>query len=247
MKRDDLLRRKRFHSEIEAMQRLDGDGAVRVFDVNIKANPPFYVMEYLKLGDFRKFLAKRTTTTASALDMFLSVCECVAKCHAANITHRDLKPENILFRGVDDPILSDFGICKIDDLPLGTTVFEMRRRGTPLYMAPEQLKDNLVQSKPADVFALGTILQADIGDRIRDAALKDQIADISHKCREFVPERRAKIEDLKHSVQRIRGDVQQRLDKRPGLHRLGMMVNALRQRVGKIDHSLLMEEAEETL
>jgi len=52
------------------------------------------------------------------------------------IIHRDIKPENILFK--DGRLkLADFGFC----MPLKRGKFTRTRVGSPIYMAPEILRD----------------------------------------------------------------------------------------------------------
>lgn len=136
----DSITRKRVPAEIEAMKRLEGKLSVKIYEANPAATPLYYVMELVRWGDFRSLLERRISVPR-LLSIFHGICRCVADCHALDITHRDIKPENILFRSPNRPILGDFGICKLGAAVLGTTRVEMEKRGTPLYMAPEQLRD----------------------------------------------------------------------------------------------------------
>lgn len=69
--------------------------------------------------------------------------------------HRDLKPENILLKDMSDNFdlkLADFGLA-------ATTLQEpqIKRCGTPGYVAPEIL-DDLKYDQKVDVFSAGVIL-----------------------------------------------------------------------------------------
>lgn len=106
------------------MGRLDGKCAVKIFEANSTANPPYYVMEFVRWGDFRSVLHRRISVSR-LLSMLQSICECVAECHVLDITHRDIKPGNILFRSPNNPISADFGICKLGATALDTIRMEM--------------------------------------------------------------------------------------------------------------------------
>ncbi|MGE0709496.1 MAG: tetratricopeptide repeat protein [Planctomycetota bacterium] len=87
------------------------------------------------------------------------VARAVAHAHAHDVVHRDLKPQNVLLRPEDAPCVLDFGLAKdvgSDSLDLTDTG---QVRGTPLYMAPEQLQPERVPVGPlTDVYGLGATL-----------------------------------------------------------------------------------------
>jgi NIMA (never in mitosis gene a)-related kinase len=76
-------------------------------------------------------------------------------CHKQRIIHRDLKPDNIIITS-DEHIIKiiDFGVSRLlsSDLSMAASY-----AGTPLYMAPELVK-NEKYSFPADVWSTGVIL-----------------------------------------------------------------------------------------
>jgi len=237
----DRITRKRLKSEIEAMRELRGICAVEIYHADTDAQRPYYVMEYIELGDFRSRLGK-TLSSLTLLSLYLKICRCVQACHAHGITHRDLKPENVLFRGLQTPILADFGICKIGDRDLGTMRTEMEKRGTPLYMAPEQLHDHLVQSKPADIYALGIMLFFDIYNGIRNEDCKDQIRQLSDRCTSNDPESRPSIADVISEINRIAERIRQLSNYRPAIGRLIALAEAALSRIPHQKRALLGAE-----
>jgi serine/threonine protein kinase len=96
---------------------------------------------------------------AEVVQLGLSIAGALASAHEAGVVHRDLKPENILI--VDDaacPVrVIDWGIAQAartceERLTLDGTI-----TGTPHYMAPEQIRGELVDGK-CDVYSLGILL-----------------------------------------------------------------------------------------
>lgn len=82
------------------------------------------------------------------------VARALEACHAQGIVHRDVKPSNVLSDGRGIYKLGDFGIARVVDE--GTTS-ELSRRGTPAYMAPEEVRGEGYGSS-VDLYALGVML-----------------------------------------------------------------------------------------
>ncbi|HWN69001.1 MAG TPA: AAA family ATPase, partial [Haliangium sp.] len=85
------------------------------------------------------------------------------------VIHRDIKPSNVLFREDGSIAIIDFGLARIigqpddddDDDGASASLEPTRtgeRRGTPMYMAPEQWLSRGPFDQRTDVYALGVIL-----------------------------------------------------------------------------------------
>src|SRR5258708_29713522 len=78
------------------------------------------------------------------------------------VVHRDVSPQN-LFVTVDGVVkVIDFGIAKVQDASIRTSTGAMK--GTYAYMAPEQLRGELVDRR-TDVFALGVVMWGTLAQR----------------------------------------------------------------------------------
>jgi serine/threonine-protein kinase len=73
-----------------------------------------------------------------------------------NLIHRDLKPANIMVSAQGDVKIMDFGIAKADSNLYKTTAGDVVK-GTPVYMSPEQVKNERLDLR-SDLFAIGSVL-----------------------------------------------------------------------------------------
>lgn len=77
--------------------------------------------------------------------------------HENLIVHRDIKLENILLDGHGHIKIADFGVSrKIDHM--NEILFE--QCGTPIYIAPEIVREHGYQGAPVDVWSSGVCLWA---------------------------------------------------------------------------------------
>ena len=150
--------RRRFAVEARAAGRLSHSGIVTIFDVGEEAETrtPYLVMEYVEgrsldnvLSEERKQLPLNTS-----LRLAQELAEALHYAHEQGVVHRDIKPANILITRDGHAKIADFGIAKLNQAQL-TVPGEVL--GTPAYMAPEQLKDEVVDGR-SDLFSLGVIL-----------------------------------------------------------------------------------------
>jgi hypothetical protein len=93
------------------------------------------------------------------LQIFRSLCETLAVIHGEGLVHRDLKPENIILGLDSQPTIVDFGLIAHFGARRARESIEgeYQLAGTPGYMAPEQILQELVDAR-ADLYALGCML-----------------------------------------------------------------------------------------
>ena len=84
--------------------------------------------------------------------LLVQVAAAVSHAHGRGFLHLDLKPGNILVTAEGQPKVLDFGLARAVDSGAGPIA------GTPAYMAPEQVRGEVLDVR-ADVFALGQVLK----------------------------------------------------------------------------------------
>ena len=122
-------------------------------------------MDYMKNGSLRTILNKENDNLADAdwnptkkYICLLGISNAMKYLHKKGILHRDLKPENILIDENYYPKVCDFGLSRFLVESLSDNLINLTADlGTPLYMAPELLKDEEWYGKGVDVYAFALI------------------------------------------------------------------------------------------
>lgn len=98
------------------------------------------------------------TTLRRILLILRQIGETLEFVHAQGVVHCDLKPGNILLRGDASPVLVDFGLTSLARDERGRDRVDRTGAivGTPEYMAPEQIRRELLDAR-ADLYALGCV------------------------------------------------------------------------------------------
>lgn len=156
---------ERMLREARATMRLRSEHVARVLDVGLHpSSGPYLVLEYLVGSDLSQVLARLGSLPLDvALDYVLQACEALAEAHRYRIIHRDIKPANLFL--CDNPDGSalikviDFGLAKQLSAEANTTLTRSGTvLGSPLFMAPEQMRGTTEVDARADTWALGATL-----------------------------------------------------------------------------------------
>ncbi|MFT5359508.1 MAG: serine/threonine protein kinase [Polyangiales bacterium] len=152
---------RRLAREAQAAGALNHPNIVQVNDVHIDANGvSFLVMELLQGQSLEAIAEEGLMEPSRVVRMIRQVLDALQCAHQANIVHRDLKPANLFVTetGTLGEVVKvlDFGVAKLEArytqlTEAGNIV------GTPLYMAPEQIRGGIV-SGATDLWSVGVVL-----------------------------------------------------------------------------------------
>lgn len=147
--------RERFLKEARALASVSNDHVVTVHTVGEHDGLPFIVMELLAGETLDARMRRGPLAVIQVLKFGREVAHGLAAAHAAGVVHRDVKPDNVVVEAVHDrATLIDFGLAhtgRVGQAGSRQTV------GTPLYMAPEQVRGQPVDAR-TDLFSFGVML-----------------------------------------------------------------------------------------
>ncbi|XP_044025462.1 serine/threonine-protein kinase Sgk1 isoform X2 [Siniperca chuatsi] len=119
------------------------------------ADKLYFILDYINGGElFYHLQRERCFLEPRARFYAAEIASALGYLHSLNIVYRDLKPENILLDSQGHIILTDFGLCKENIEPNGTTSTFC---GTPEYLAPEVLHKQ-PYDRTVDWWCLGAVL-----------------------------------------------------------------------------------------
>jgi len=178
--------KEQFLREARLTARLQHPNIVSVYDQGVDSKgEPFFAMEYMR-GDTLKEIIERIDVgddeyrmrfpRSRLMELFVKICDALAYAHSLGVVHLDVKPANINVGPFGEVLLCDWGLARIlqpdqgdcsdlsttedapdinllNDLNLGGLT-----KGTPGFMAPEQVESLESVSVRSDVYAIGALL-----------------------------------------------------------------------------------------
>ena len=157
--------REHWLAEARALSRVPHDHVVAIHRVDETEEWLWLVLEYVSGGTLKDRLTE-PLAARDAARLMETIARAVGHFHTRGVFHLDLKPSNILLGGepgapweIVSPKISDFGIARLEGEPGTTQTGANGPKGTPSFMAPEQ-----VAAIPgtiglaADIHALGALL-----------------------------------------------------------------------------------------
>jgi serine/threonine-protein kinase len=153
--------------EARAAAALNHANAVAIHDVGEVDGVPYIAMELVSGRPLRAFVGDDSTPLDVKIGWLLDVARVLGAAHEKGLVHRDVKPENVMVRDGDRVVkVLDFGIARrvaggaSADSPTAPALQTITQDGvivgTPLYMAPEQLRNEPIDGR-VDQFAWGVM------------------------------------------------------------------------------------------
>ncbi len=153
----------RFAQEHKILLSLRHRSIVSVYDIGkLPDGTPYFVMEWVngrRLDDILR--SHEPLPVPVALNIAEQVASGLGAAHAHGVLHADVKPANIFVENIESPSavtvkLLDFHVARelSED---GDRTLSGTMSGTPLYMAPEQIRGQSL-APSADVWGLGIVI-----------------------------------------------------------------------------------------
>ncbi len=162
---DGEMATRRFEREAQVTSQLRSPHTVELWDFGMAADGRFYyVMELLDGLDLDTLVKRHGPLPAErAIFLLRQICQSLAEAESHGLVHRDIKPANILvcrYGGEHDFVkVLDFGIVKVTHAaaPDAVVTQENVLRGTPAFIAPEQVLSRDEIDSRADIYSLGCV------------------------------------------------------------------------------------------
>jgi serine/threonine-protein kinase len=185
-----------FASEAKALAQLNHPNIVAIYDQVGTSQEAMLVMELVEGTTLDREITRRGKYPwRDALALIDKLCTGLAYAHGKNVIHRDIKPANIFITTDHQLKIGDFGLARLN---AEATKRSTQIRGTPMYMAPEQITGGLIDGR-TDLYAVGCTLFELISGRpvfLEGDQLFQQIHGEPQKLRDIEPETPEVIEKL---------------------------------------------------
>ena len=140
----------RFFRQARAMASCSHENVVRAYEVAQDGNTHFIVMEYVDGARLYDIVRRGPLDPVRVAHYVAQAADGLQHVHDRGLVHRNVKPTNVL---LDRRGRIKVGGMNIVLLPYVTT--DDAIRGTPNYIAPEQVTDSTRVDRRADVYSLG--------------------------------------------------------------------------------------------
>ena len=156
---------ERFRQEARATAAINHPNVIRIYSAGRFGASDYFVAEYVDGFTLHHVIQVRRAIRqplppSCALWIFEQICTGLAEVHVAGVVHRDMKPSNVMIEAdTGRVVIMDFGLGIIHGKPDEDE--DAVRGGTPTYMAPELINEELaipqLEHSP-DIYSIGIVL-----------------------------------------------------------------------------------------
>ncbi len=156
--------RRRFHTEAQAVAKLQHPNIVSVYDVNRTDNIEYIVMELVEGITLKEYMDKKGALSVSEFMHFApQIAAALEHAHNRGIIHRDIKPQNIIILRDGSLKVADFGIARFAQNQQVTMTDEAL--GSVHYVSPEQARGSQIDNR-SDIYSFGIMMYEMITGRL---------------------------------------------------------------------------------
>jgi len=152
---------RRFYREARAAATLSHPNICKIYEVGQVDGLHYIAMQYIEGRPLSDFVQPDSPLPPDQVALIVrKIADAMQQAHEKGIVHRDVKPDNILIDPNREPIVMDFGLALNVDVPTDVRLTQAGTiMGSPAYMPPEQIENDLKRIGPAtDIYSLGVVL-----------------------------------------------------------------------------------------
>lgn len=149
----------RFRNEVLVARKLIHPSIIRTFTFESDQQHAYIVMEYVDGCTLQQHLAAECASGMDwnrAVAVASEIAVAMHHSHVFGVIHRDLKPDNVMITSSGEVKISDFGLAS-SLRRQGEHTNAGQLLGTPYYMAPEQFRGEVLDTR-ADIYSFGILL-----------------------------------------------------------------------------------------
>ena len=148
---------QRFINESKAVLMLSHPNIVKIFDVSVKGEHKYIVMEYIDGITLKTYMQRKgALSVKETIAYSIQILRALEHAHLGGIVHRDIKPQNIMLLKNGQIKVTDFGIAKLPDAK--TLTATDKAIGTVYYISPEQAAGEKGIDRRTDLYSVGVLM-----------------------------------------------------------------------------------------
>lgn len=152
----DVQQVRRFLNESKAVAMLSHPNIVKIYNISVRGEIKFIVMEYIEGITLKDYMTKRGVLSLGEIISYTEqILHALEHAHSKGIVHRDIKPQNIMLLKNGVIKVTDFGIAKLPNAE--TLTVTDKAIGTVFYISPEQAEGNGIDRR-SDLYSLGVMM-----------------------------------------------------------------------------------------
>jgi serine/threonine-protein kinase len=157
---DQAEHRRTLFNEADVGIEMRHQNVINILKVSKSKETPHFIMEFFPSGSLRLRLQAKDFSFVKehARKIFKGAATGLAYMNASGFVHRDVKPDNMLVNSLGETKMIDFAISK--RIPTGFAKWFYKKgkpQGTPSFMAPEQINDEMPDAR-SDIYSYACTL-----------------------------------------------------------------------------------------